>query len=486
MSKFKKLAGDTIIYGVSTILGRLLNWLLMPFYIRTLDAELYGGVVNIYSYIAVVLVFLTFGFETGYFRFVKNDNRDKLLKTLGYTLTAGSLIFCGLVFLFKVPIAISLGNEFLTSDYFVLAALIVSLDSITSIPFADLRFRNKTIRYASLKFISVILNITFNVFYLVICPYLLSNGYTFINSFYDKNNKLIYVLVSNLLSTGIISLFLIPSVFKTKASFDWSILKVVVQYSYPIMLVGLFGMVIQNVDKILMPHLINEDAMVALAVYGANYKIGILMALFIQSYRLAFEPFFFKEGKQNASNELYARILKFFVIFGVIIYVGVLLFIDLINMLLTPEYYEGNQIIPFILLGQLFFGIYYSLSLWYKLTDKTKFGAIISCIGAVTAIVGNIIFVPLYGYIGAAISSFICFLLMTMLSYYYGQKYYPVNYPVLKILMHISFAVILVYLSGLISIHDEIFNLAVKGTIFVSYIAFLYVIERKDLIKILS
>ena len=486
MGKLKKLAGDTIIYGVSTIFGRLLNWLLMPFYIRTLDADQFGGVVNIYSYIAVVLVFLTFGFETAYFRYVKPDNRAKLLKTLGATLSVGSLVFCGLVYVFQIPIANLLGNEHLVSDFFVLAALIVSRDAVTSIPFADLRFRNKTVRYAGLKFVSVLLNIFFNVFFLVVCPYLLRQGYSFVNSFFNEDNRLIYVFVSNLIGSGIISVFLVPSVFKSNAKFDWSLLKVLLRYSYPIMLVGLFGMVIQNIDKILMPHLIDNEAMKALAVYGANYKIGILMALFIQSYRLAFEPFFFKEGKNNASKELYARILKFFVVFGLIIYVGVLLFIDLINVLLIPEYYEGNVIIPFILLGQLFFGIYYSLSLWYKLSDRTNFGAVIGGIGAIIAVAGNIILVPHVGYIGAAISSFVCFLLMTVLSYGLGQKYYPVNYSVLRILAHITFAVLLVWISGMLSIHNELFNLTVKGAIFASYIAFLYFAERKDLIKTLS
>jgi len=486
LSKLKKLAGDTIIYGVSTIVGRLLNWLLMPFYIRTLDTEQFGGVVNIYSYIAVVLVFLTFGFETGYFRFVKDNNRESLLKTLGFAVTLGSVIFCALTIVFKLPITHVLGNDFLRPEYFILGALIVSLDSITSIPYADLRIRNRTVRFASLKFLSVILNIVFNVFFLVICPYLLKNGYTFVESFFDVNNKLIYVFVSNLISSGIIALILIPGIFTNDGIFNLKLLKAIVRYSYPIMLVGLFGMIIQNIDKILMPHLINSNAMNALAIYGANYKIGILMALFIQSYRLAFEPFFFKEGKNNASKEVYSKILKFFVIFGSIIYVGVLLFIDVVNILLLPEYYEGNVIIPYIMLGQLFFGIYYSLSLWYKLTDKTNFGAFISCIGAVIAIIGNIILVPNIGYIGAAISSLICFLLMTVLSYLLGQKYYRINYPIRRILSHISLAVIIGYFAGKLPFDEGIFYLAVKGTIFVSYIGFLYVVERKDLIKILS
>ncbi|WP_430811421.1 MULTISPECIES: lipopolysaccharide biosynthesis protein [unclassified Carboxylicivirga] len=486
MGKLKKLAGDTIIYGASTIVGRLLNWLLMPFYIRTLDPVQFGGVVNIYSYIAVVLVILTFGFETGYFRFAKKTNRQDLLSTLGGFVTMLSLFFVLLVYFLKDSIASLLGNEHLTSEYFFIGALIVSLDAITSIPFADLRIRNKTMRYATLKFVSVLLNIVFNVFFLVICPYLYKEGYTPVNYIYDPNNKLLYVFIANLLSSLIISVFLIPQLFKGHFVVRKELLRAVLRYSYPVMIVGLFGMLIQNIDKILMPHLIGENAMEALAIYGANYKIGVLMALFIQSYRLAFEPFFFKEGKEKASTELYARILKYFVIFGMIVFVGVLVFIDLINVLLLPEYYEGNRIIPLILLGQLFFGIYYSLSLWYKLTDKTHFGAIISGIGAVLAIVANLIFVPSMGYMGAALSSLLCFLLMTIISYFLGQKYYPVNYPVANIIFHIVSGMAVVVISQLYTSDNQLFHFGFKGTIFVAYFVFLYFTERKEFNKILS
>lgn len=486
MSKLKKLAGDTIIYGVSTIMGRLLNWLLTPFYIRVMDKAEVGGVFNIYSYIAVALVILTFGFETGYFRFATKDNRNSLLKSLGSFIILASVLFCGLVYFFRDGIAVNLGNEYLKAEYFVLGAMIVALEAIYSIPFADLRINNHTLRYAGLKFLGVMLNIVFVIFFLVFCPYLIDNGYDFIQSIYNPNIKPYYVFISNLLSSLIIALINVPKVFLVKAKFTWILIKPVLKYSYPIMIVGVFGMLIQNIDKILMPHLISSNAMDALAIYGANYKIGILMAIFIQSYRLAFEPFFFKEGKQQASKDLYAVVLNYFVIFGCIIYVGVLVFIDVVNLLLLPDYYEGNSIIPYILLGQLFFGIYYSLSLWYKLTDKTNFGALMSGIGVVISIVGNILLVPRIGYIGAAISAFISFLSMTVISYFLGQKYYPVKYPVVKILFYITLSVIVVSVSQLYRSENLIFHFAYKGIIFVSFFAFLYKLERKDLIKFLS
>lgn len=458
----------------------------MPFYIRIMDKAEVGGVFNIYSYIAVMLVILTFGFETGYFRFANQTNRKGLLKGLGGLVTLSSVVFCLLVYVFQEGIAFHLGNEYLKAEYFVLAAMIVSLDAITSIPYADLRINNHSVRYAMLKFLSVVLNILFIGFFLLICPYLIELGYESVSLIYNPNIKPYYVLLSNFLSSLVISLYLVPRIFMVKAVYKRDLIKSVLRYSYPIMIVGLFGMLIQQVDKILMPHLITENGLDALAIYGANFKIGLLMAIFIQSYRLAFEPFFFKEGKQNASKELYARVLKYFVIFGSIIFVGVLVFIDVVNVLLLPEYYEGNSIIPFILLGQLFFGIYYSLSLWYKLTDKTNYGAYISGIGAVMAIIGNITLVPVMGYMGAAISSFICFLTMTLISYYYGQKYYPIRYPVKRIILHITIAIGVVFISQLYSSDQLLFHFAFKGIIFVSYFTFLYILERKDFIKILS
>lgn len=486
MGKLKKLAGETVIYGVSTILGRLLNWLLMPFYIRTLDLEQFGGIVNIYSYIAVFLVILTFGFETGYFRFATKENHKKLLKSLGLTVLFFSTVLVVLTSTFVISFDNLFNDDVLLSEYFIYASLIVGIDAVISLPFAELRYLNKTLKYATLRFLQVALNIFFNVFFLVLCPKLIELDQEWVYFIYDPLNRLKYVFISNLLGSGIIALFLVFNIFRESAKFSISLVKSTAKYSYPIMIVGLFGMLILNIDKILMPKLLNVEAYHDLAIYGANFKIGVLMALFIQSYRLAFEPFFFKEGKNKASKELYALILKYFVIFGMLIYVGVLLFIQIVNLLLLPEYIEGNSIIPFILLGQLFFGIYYSLSLWYKLTDKTYFGALISGVGAIMVVILNIFLVPYFGYFGAALSSFICFLFMMLTSYFLGQKYYPINYPLWDILIYISSGVLLIICVNYILNGNDLFHLAIKALIFVSYVCIIYLREVKGLKKTIS
>jgi len=485
VSKLKSLAGETVIYGASTIVSRLLAWLLMPFYIRTLDPELFGGVTNIYSYIAVILVVLTFGLETGYFRFVTKENKNDLIKTLILFVTVLSVSFVTIVFLFIEPITNTVGNQYLSSHIFKYGSIIVSIDAIVSLPFADLRYRNQKMKYAGLRFFQVLLNIFLNVFFLVFLPYLIKHNVEWVETVFDSNNRLKYVFIANIISSGFIGIYFLPSILQSKGHVMINGLKPILKYSAPIMVVGLFGMLIQNIDKILMIKLIDLEPMKSLGIYSANFKIGVLMMLFIQSYRLAFEPFFFKEGKEHASKELYATILKYFVIFGVIIYVGVLNFIEVINLFLLPEYFEGNVIIPFVLLGQLFFGIYYSLSLWYKLTDNTKYGAYISGFGAVTVVIMNILLVPVYGYIGAAISSFICFFLMMVLSYFLGQKYYPIDYPIRTIIFYMLSGILLVYISGKLPINNHLFLLGTKAVIFVGYLATIVLIERRNFIKIL-
>ncbi|MBI9061074.1 MAG: oligosaccharide flippase family protein [Marinilabiliaceae bacterium] len=479
MSKIKSLAGDTIIYGASTILGRLLNWLLMPFYTHLLPMEEFGVVSNLYAYISYFLILLTFGFETGFFRFANKRNSNVVLKTLGATITSWSFLFVVLFWVFKSQIQSFLGEDLITEDFIFYTVIIVALDALISIPFADLRFRRKSKTYAGLRFLQVVITVFFNVFFLVICPWLISNGIDIPEFIFSEDNKVKYVFISNLISSGTIAFILSPLLLKGGFIFDKSILKDTIRYSYPIVIVGLFGMVIQNIEKILMPYLL-DDGMKQLAIYSANFKIGVLMALFIQSYRLAFEPFFFKEGKDQASKQLYGKILKYFVIFGMVIFVGILQFMDIINMIFPIQYEEGNMIIPYVLLGQLMFGVYYSLSLWYKLTDKTYFGAFISGFGALLVLIGNILTVPKFGYIGAAISSLVAFTLMAVSSYIIGQKYYFIPYPVSNIIKHICIGIVVVIVSKYFIEGDNVFHIVLKGTIFVCYLGILYFLERKE------
>ena len=447
MGKLKSLAGDTIVYGFSTILGRLLNWLLTPFYLRTIVQTDFGVVVNIYSIIAVLLVVGTLGFETGYFRYVSDNNRNKLFDSL----SAGVLV-CGLLLTFILHVLRdSLCNWFeisgIEGNILLVTGLIVLVDSLNSIPFAQLRFENKSLKYAVLRLVQVAVTVVFNVLFLIVLKDQ-SFGWFHFSSGYSVFN----ILLANLLGSFIITIYFSPRYFKKQYDFSLLLFKQVFLYSLPLVGMGLFGMLNQNIEKIILVKLVrDQEAYKSLAIYGANYKIGVLMAIFTQSFRMAFEPFFFKESKQNAYTDVYSKALKFFTIFGMLIYASVLLFLPLVNKLLTPEYYEGNKIIPFILLGQLFFGIYYSFSIWYKVTDKTYYGIIMSFAGLTVNTILNIWLVPIIGYMGAAISTFVGYFLMMSLSYFLGNYYYPIHYPALRILGYIIFISTLVYLNDWVS-----------------------------------
>ena len=447
MGKLKSLASDTIIYGFSTILGRLLNWLLTPFYLRTIAQYDFGVVVNIYSIIAVLLVVGTLGFETGYFRFVTTQNRSKLFDSL----SAGVLI-CGLLLtlilhFFRNSLCVWFEITGIEGNILLITGLIVLVDSLNSIPFAQLRFENKSLSYAVLRFVQVIITVLFNILFLVV---LKDRSYGWFH--FTHEYSVFNILLANLLGSLFITLYFLPLFIRKQYYFGLDIFKQVFLYSLPLVGMGLFGMLNQNIEKIILVKLVrDQDAYKSLAIYGANYKIGVLMAIFTQSFRMAFEPFFFKESKQNENTELYAKALKYFTLFGMLIYAGVLLFMPLVNLFLTPEYYEGNKIIPLILLGQLFFGIYYSFSIWYKVTDRTYYGIIMSFVGLTVNTVLNIWLVPSIGYMGAAISTFVGYLTMMVISYFLGNHYYPIHYSSMRILMYISVIVMLVYINHFVT-----------------------------------
>ncbi len=479
MNKLYKIAGDTVLYGSSTILGRLINWLLTPFYIRTLLQEEFGVVVNIYSFIAVLLVINTLGFETGYFRFVKEYDPRKVRNSLIGGIGIFSVLIIVLTLIF-IPYFSSLFAGIDNIQWIILlAVLIVTSDALNSIPFAHFRYQNRALKYSGFRLLQIILTVLFNLIYLVLFPYLLKIGYNLPKYIYTDELRIFYVLWSNFLSSFIILLIFIPGILKDKFYISKKILLTIFKYSLPIVLVGIFGILNLNIDKILLPYLINsDDPFRELAIYGANFKIGVLMALFTQSFRLAFEPFFFKEGKDKDSKTVYSEVLKYFTFLGMLIFLGVMLFIDIVNIILTPDYVEGNVIIPFILLSQLFFGIYYSLSLWYKLTDRTIFGFYMSLSGFLINLAGIIILVPLYGYIGAAVSIFVSFSVITVISYILGQKYYPIDYPVIRILVLIISGVLLYFIDVKMTINEVYIKYLVKGSIFAFYIFLFFITER--------
>ncbi|MBW6535560.1 MAG: oligosaccharide flippase family protein, partial [Mariniphaga sp.] len=396
MNSFKKLAGDTAIYGMSSIVGRFLNWWLMPLYVNLFAPEEYGIVTNLYAYVAFFMVFLTYGMETGFFRFAsKNSDSEKVYSTSLVSLFFSSLLFLVLIILFKHQLA-NLIQYPEHPEYILWFGFILAIDAFTAIPFARLRLNNRPVKFAVVRMINIGFNIAFNLFFLLLCPNLIeSNPDSVVGFVYSSQIGVGYVFISNLLASVVTFLLLLPEIFKFSFYFDKALLQKMLNYSFPILVVGMAGILIQQIDKILIPFLIPEEnlPMKQLGIYGASVKIAVLMNMFIQAFRYAFEPFFFSQAESKNDKNIYAEIMKYFVIFGLLIFLGMMLYIDVIKLIIPLEYAEGFSIVPVIMLANLFFGIYFTLSLWYKLTDMTRYGAYISVFGAVITITLNFILI---------------------------------------------------------------------------------------------
>lgn len=435
MSGMKSLAKDTAIYGLSSILGRFLNWCFVFLYINALKTTAeYGIVTNLYAYMALLLIILTYGLETGFFRFANDKEYKDPLKvyTTGLiSLASTSSLFFILMLIFLKPVSAWLGYPAHT-DYVWMVALIIAIDAFTALPFAYLRYQKRPIRFAALKLFSIFLNIALNLFFFLLCPWIYKTNPTLISWFFDPDFMVGYILVSNLISSGAVLLMLIPEIFKIRYRFDAVIWKRMLRYSFPLLILGIAGIMNQTFDKMFYPLLAESrpNAMSELGIYGAAYKIAIVMVMFTQAFRFAYEPFIFAKNKESGdeNKKSYSDAMKYFVIFGLFIFLGVMFYLDLVRFLMPKEYFTGIEVVPIVMLAELFFGIFFNLSLWYKLTDQTQWGAWFSLFGFVVTAAINIMFVPRFGYMACAWAAFFCYFSMMMVSYFIGQKKYPIKY----------------------------------------------------------
>ncbi|MFV0484334.1 MAG: lipopolysaccharide biosynthesis protein [Bacteroidales bacterium] len=485
MSSLKKLFGDTAIYGLSSVLGRFLNWALFPLYVAVLKPEEYGIVTQLYAYVAVLLVILTYGMETSFFRFAADkENRSNSFSTSFIALSASTFLFLVILWFTRTQSASYLGGKTLPSYVFIMA-LIVGLDVISSIPFSYLRLENKAKIFAAYKLINIAINIVANLFFLLLCPYLIRNmNIEWLDDIYLHDNKEMYIFISNLLASAVTLVMLFPYIRKHPMVFDKQLLRKMLNYGIPIMFVGLMGMLGLQSDKLLLPKLIGEDsnALRVLGIYGANTKIAVLLTMFTQAFRYAFEPFFFSRGK-DADRGIYADTLNFFVLAGLIAFLGILLYQEQIKLIIPREYWEGLEILPFILLGNLFLGVYYVLSVWYKLTDMTKYGAFISVLGVISIIVLNFALVPNIGMIGSAMAMMFGYGLMCIISYVLGQKYFYVDYRINKALIYLISSLLIYTLSLFVRqhIHSEMGFFVVNTLLFSLFFALIYYMEKDSI-----
>ena len=441
MAGMKSLAKDTALYGLSSIIGKLLNWLLVPLYVVKVNDYEFGEVTQLYAWTALLLVFLTYGLETGFFRFAnKEDNSDPKLVygTCMTSLWSTTALFLLLVFLFLRPLSQSMGFAG-HEGYLGMMAVVIAIDVLSSLPFAYLRYQKRPLRFAAIKLLFVFLNIGLNLFFLVLCPMLHATDTTWVSMVYSpEQSGVYYIVLSNLIASGCMMTALFPQLFGISFRFDKQLLREILKYSFPLLILGVAGIINQTADKILFPMLIDDPvtAKSQLGIYGANYKFAVVMIMFIQAFRFAYEPFVFGKNRNADNKQAYIQAMKYFIIFGLFIFLSVGLLIGFLPEIpvvmrhIKPEYFSGLAVVPIVMMAEFFFGIFFNLSFWYKLTDKTKWGAYFSVSGCILTIAMNILFVPHFGYMACAWTAFTVYLLMMGASYYFGRKYYPVNYEV--------------------------------------------------------
>ncbi len=489
MNPFKKLAGDTAIYGISSIVGRFLNWGLAPYYTFVFIAEEFAVVTNLYAYVAFFLVLLTYGMETAYFRYAsKSKNPEEVYSTSLISLFFTSILFGVLVLSFSSSISSFIGYPDYP-QYIVWLAIILAIDALTAIPFARLRLNNRPVKFATIRIISIAFNIGFNLFFLSFAPNWLENHPdSVIRLVYSPEIGVGYVFISNLLASLVTLLLLIPEIFKISYEFNKKLLATMLNYALPVLIVGLAGMVNQNIDKILIPFLVSEDQnpMYQLGVYGANFKLAVLMNMFIQAFRYAFEPFFFSRGTSENDPKIYATVMNYFVIFGLLIFLGMVFYIDLIKFIIDPEYHDGLKVVPIVLMGNLFFGIYFALSLWYKLKDMTRYGAYIAIIGAVFSLSLNFMLIPVWGYMGSAVAVFFSYFIMMVISYFLGRKFYPIPYDLKRIGTYFSIAMVLFIVSVFTSSQPTMIKYSVNTVLLMFFLFSVYRMEKNQLRRLFN
>jgi O-antigen/teichoic acid export membrane protein len=485
--ELKRLAKDTAVYGLSSIIGRILNWLLVPMYVRVLQSTGdFGIVTNLYAWTALLLIILTYGMETGFFRFVNKEQQDpqQVYSTTLISIGSTSILFLILGLLFLTPISSFLGYID-TPAYVGMLMGIVALDAFTSIPFAYLRYESRPIRFATIKLVNIFLTIGLNIFFLLLCPWLYTHYPSSVSWFYIPDAGVRYIFVSNLIASFVVLLMLYPQLSNRSYQFDTALLKRMLRYSLPILAMGVAGVLNQTVDKIIFPFLFSDRAFAdeQLGIYGACFKIAVIMVMFIQAFRYAFEPFIFAQNKGKDNRQAYADAMKYFIMLALLIFLGVTFYLDIIKYFVSPNYYPGLRVVPIVMVGELFFGIYYNLSLWYKLTDQTQWGAYFATFGCVVTVAIIVCLAPTYGYMACAWASFACNLLMMLASYIIGQKRYPIAYDLRSIGIYGAFATVL-YIAGTeVNIDSEPFRLLYRTGLLVIFVAFM--IQRDALWKII-
>lgn len=446
MSNLKSLLKDTAIYGVSSIAGRFVNYLLVPIQTAAWAASggQYGVVTNVYAYTALLMVVLTYGMETAFFRFANKteENPQTVYTTTLISVGGTSLFFILLVLTFLTPIASFMGYA-AHPDWVAVMFVCVAIDAFKCIPFAYLRYSKRPVKFAAIQLSNVFLNVFLNITYLFILPFLRINPFGLYDDQFTLDVGMVFYI--NLACTTLVSLMFWKELVGFRYRFDVRLLKRMLRYAWPLLILGIAGILNQTFDKIVFPFLYRgADAKAELSIYGATVKIAMIMAMITQAFRYAYEPFVFGKAKDKDNRETYAKAMKFFVIFTLLAFLLVVGYMNILRYIIpNHDYWAGLRVVPIVMAAEIMMGIYFNLSFWYKLIDRTIWGAYFSGAGCLVLIAVNVIFVPQYSYMACAWGGFAGYATAMLLSYFVGQKYYPINYPIREIMAYVSLAFVL-------------------------------------------
>ncbi len=441
MSLIKKLAGDTALYGLSSIVGRLLNMLLVPFYTRVLDTtNEYGAVIDLYATSAFIMVLFSYRMESAFFRFgTPVQDRDKAFGAGMMSLFVTTALTAGLLLFFAQPIADVLQYP-QHPEYIRWFTLILAFDCLAELPFARLRLEQRPRRFVAIKLTNIAVNIGMNLFWLVFCPWAESQGINWVHAVWSPGLGVAYIFMSNLLASVVTLLLLSPQIRAIRWTFDPELWKRMILYAAPLIIVSLAGIVDEMFSRSMLKYLLPGTAQENLGqvgIFGANYKLAALITLFTQAYRYAAEPFFFRHAAEKDAMRTQAQVTKWFTITSAAGMLAILLFLDIVKYFIAPQYWSGLHVVPVLLLANLLLGVYYNFSIWYRLKDRTGLGAWISIAGAVITILLNLVLIPLYGFTGAAWVTLVCYTFMSAATWFTGQKHYPVPYEIRRMALYV-------------------------------------------------
>jgi O-antigen/teichoic acid export membrane protein len=493
LAGIRQLANQTIWYGLSNIVGRFINYLLTPILTYIYASADYGDISILFATAAFLNIVFTYGMETSYFRFTQTEEQQKVFNTTFSMLliTTTTLL---LLLLFPIQYIADIMQLSTHPEWLIYVVVIVALDTFAVIPFSKLRQDGKPKKFAAIKLLNIFINMFFVIFFLYFCKEDYESGkQTFFASLYNPNIGIGYVFIANLIASAATLLMLLKEFSHFEISLNKKLIKEIFIYSTPLIIVGFGGIINETIDRFMIVYHFNgtsEEARSANGIYSANYKLAVLIVLFIQTFRMGAEPYFFKQSTKDNARETYARIMHFFIIVCSCCFLGVVLFLDIWKHFMGinkhPEYLQGLFIVPILMLAKIFLGIYYNLSVWYKLTNKTSIGAIITLIGAALTVLVNFLLIPYLGYLACAIATVVCYGSMMVISYIQGQKHYAIPYDIKSAFFYISIALLFFIVHyGVRSLHVEVIWLHFLGTVLsLSYMLIVLKKEKKELIKI--